>query len=286
MKNYACGLGLLILSAFALRAASVDFHDHIGMQIWSLRETAKTDTAAALELVKGYGLKEIETAGLGTLTLEQYGAAVKARGLVVVGMHNGYEDLGKKLPELIAEAKALGASYIVCPWIPHGKEGFTDALAHKVAADFNAWGKTVRAAGLKLGWHPHGFEFTPSEANPAETHFDIVARETDAENLVFEMDVFWVFHAGQDPAALLKKYGARWELMHLKDIRKGAITHLSTGGAPPTDNVPVGAGQVDWPTVLRTAQAVGTKHFFIEDETPAPLQNIPTSLKYLRGLKL
>ncbi len=286
MKKHLLGFGLLTLSAVALGAAPVDFHDHIGMQLWSLRETAKTDTPAALELVKNYGLKEIETAGLGTLTLAQYGAEARSRGLVVVGMHDGYEDLGKKLPELIADAKALGATYIVCPWVPHGKEGFTDELAHKVAADFNQWGKTCREAGLKLGWHPHGFEFTPSEANKNETRFDIVARETDPENLVFEMDVFWVFHAGQDPVTLLKKYGHRWALMHLKDIRKEAITHLSTGSAPPTDNVPVGGGQIDWPSVLRTAQKVGVKHYFIEDETPAPLQNIPTSLAYLRALKL
>jgi len=60
----------------------------------------------------------------------------------------------------------------------------------------------------------------------------------------FEMDVFWVFHAGQDPAKLLAKYPKRWALMHLKDIRKGAVTGLHTGSAPPTDNVTIGTGQI------------------------------------------
>lgn len=287
MKLTLLGLGLLSFSAVAIAApASVDFHDHLGMQMWSLRDTAKTDTKAALALVKDYGLQEIETAGLGTLTQDQYVAEMKSLGLRAIGMHAGYELLEKDLAAQIATAKALGATYIVCPWIPHGKEGFTEELAHKVAKDFNTWGKTVRAAGLKLGWHPHGFEFVKSKAGNGETMFDIVARETDPENLCFEMDVFWVFHAGQDPATLLKKYGQRWALMHVKDIRKGAITGLSTGSAPPTDNVPVGDGQIDWPSVLRTGQEVGVKHFIIEDETPAPLQCIPASLKYLRALKI
>jgi sugar phosphate isomerase/epimerase len=192
----------------------------------------------------------------------------------------------KDFPGLIATAKAFGAKYIVCPWIPHGKEGFTEELAHQVAANFNTWGKLCREAGLKLGWHPHGFEFVQTKAGNGETMFDIVARETDPKNLYFEMDVFWVFHAGQDPVKLLKKYGSRWELMHVKDIRKGAVTGLSTGSAPPTDNVPVGDGQIDWHAVLRTAQDVGVKHYLIEDETPAALQCIPASLKYLRALKL
>ncbi|HYP18105.1 MAG TPA: sugar phosphate isomerase/epimerase [Opitutus sp.] len=275
---------LLPLVAVALNAA--DFHDHLGIQMWSLRETAKESPTKALDLVKEYGLKEIETAGFGNLTVEQYAAEVKARGLVAVGTHAGYEALRKDLPGLIKTAKTLGAGYIICPWIGKGKEGFTEEMAHQVAADFNAWGKTVREAGLKLGIHPHGFEFVPTKAGNGETMFDIIARETDPENVVFEMDVFWVFHAGQDPVKLLQKYGKRWELMHVKDIRKGAVTGLTTGSAPPTDNVAVGSGQIDWPSVLRTAQEVGVKHYLIEDETPAPLQCIPASLAYLRDLKL
>ena len=74
--------------------------------------------------------------------------------------------------------------------------------------------------------------------------------------------------------------------MHVKDMRKGAVTGLSTGSAPPTDNVAVGTGQINWPQVLRTAQKIGVQHYFIEDETPTPLQCIPDSLKFLRALKL
>jgi len=284
--NLLCvGLPSVFISVAALAAPPVaDFHDHVGIQMWSLRETAKTDTPAALDLVKHYGLKEIETAGLGTLTVEQYAAALKSRGLAAIGMHAGYEELQKNLTGTISTAKALGAKYVVCPWIPHGKEGFTVEQAHKVAADFNAWGKTLHEAGLKFGWHPHGFEFVRSPSG--ESPFQVIVNETTPENLVLEMDVFWVFHAGQDPVKLLNEYPNRWGLMHVKDIRKGAVTGLSTGSAAPTDNVSVGTGQIDWAAVLSTAQKVGVKYYFIEDETPAPLQCIPASLKYLRGLKL
>jgi len=287
MKLKLLGLGLFSFTVAIFAATpAIDFHDHLGMQMWSLRDIAKTDVKAALDLVKGYGLKEVETAGLGNLTVEQYAAELKARGLVAVGSHAGYGAMKKDLPGLIATAKMLGAKYLVCPWIDHPKEGFTEELAHQVAKDFNAWGKTCREAGIQLALHPHGFEFLPTKAGNGETMFDIIARETSAENLSFEMDVFWVFHAGQDPVKLLKKYGNRWQLLHLKDIRKGAVTGLSTGSAPPTDNVPVGEGQIDWPAVLRTSQEVGVKHYIVEDETPAPLQCIPKSLKYLRAQKL
>ena len=99
------------------------------------------------------------------------------------------------------------------------------------------------------------------------------------------MDVFWVTHPGQDPAKLLKKYGSRWALMHLKDIRKGAKTGLYTGHAPLTDDVPLGTGMVNWPEVLKTAKEVGVKYYFIEDESPTVMDALPITTKYLSGLK-
>ena len=284
MKKLLLRLVLPLVPAVAV-AAGVDFHDHLGIQMWSLRDIAKQDEIKALDQVKAYGLVEIEALTPAKVPLDTYVAAVQAHGFQVVGLHAGYEALAANVEAVIATAKAFGAHYVVCPWIPHPKEGLSVAQAHQVAADFNKWGAALRAAGLQLGWHPHGFEFV-KPADGSGSPFEIVLAETQPENLVLEMDVFWVFHAGQDPVALLEKYGARWQLMHVKDIRKGAVTHLSTGSAAPTDNVAVGTGQIDWPAVLRTAEKVGVKHFFIEDETPAPLQCIPASLKYLRGLKL
>lgn len=272
-----------LATATAPLAALAGVQDHLGIQMWSLRETAKTDPIKALDLVKQYGLTEIETAGFGTLTQEQYVAAVKERGLKVVATHAGYEELQKNAGDVIKAAKALGARYVVVPWIPHPKEGFTVEQARKVAADFNAWGETLRESGLQLGWHPHGFEFVKDATG--QSPFEVIVNGTRPGNLVLEMDVFWVIHAGQDPFELLKKYGNRWALMHLKDMREGAETGLSTGGAPETDNVPVGQGQVAWQWLLRLADQVGVKYYVIEDETPNPLESIPASLKYLRGLK-
>jgi sugar phosphate isomerase/epimerase len=99
------------------------------------------------------------------------------------------------------------------------------------------------------------------------------------------MDVFWVVHGGGDPVALLNKYAGRWMGLHIKDIRKGAPTGLTSGSAPESDNVAVGTGAIDWPAVLSTAEKVGAKYFIIEDETSEPLTNIPLSLEYLRTLK-
>src|SRR6478736_480099 len=288
MKIPRCSAFALIASLLALPAvAAVDFHDHLGIQVWSLRDTAKTDLPGSLDLIKSYGLTEIEANGAPPIPIEQYAKLIKDRGLVSIGAHFGYEMLVKDLDTAVKNAKILGLKYAATAWIPHdGKIGLTAAQAHQAAIDFNRAGEAFRAAGIQFAWHCHGFEFVPLAEAGGKTAFEIIVAETKPENLALEMDVFWVFHAGQDPVTLLKKYPGRWQLMHVKDIRKGAVTGLSTGGAAPIDNVAVGTGQINWPAVLKTAQDNGTVYFFIEDETPTPLVCIPDSLKYLRALKL
>src|SRR5438093_1289803 len=92
-------------------------------------------------------------------------------------------------------------------------------------------------------------------------------------------------HSGQDAAKLLAKYANRWALMHLKDLRRGALTGIHTGHAPQSDDVPLGTGQVNWPAVLKEAAAAGVKHYFIEDESATPLEAVPKSVTYLQHVK-
>ena len=93
----------------------------------------------------------------------------------------------------------------------------------------------------------------------------------------------WITFGGGDPVALMKKYGSRWKLMHLKDLRKGAPKNL-TGSTGPENDVPLGQGEEDIPAILKEARAIGIKHFFIEDESVDPTMPVPQSIKYLRSL--
>ncbi len=44
------------------------------------------------------------------------------------------------------------------------------------------------------------------------------------------------------PAAWLRKYPNRWELMHIKDLKKGVTGNLS-GGTAKENDVAIGTGQ-------------------------------------------
>ncbi len=256
--------------------------DHpVGIQLVSLHEELGANLDRGLNLVKSLGFTLVETAGNYGLTGEQLRTQLDAHGLKAVSSHFQYPELEANLVGVIANAKAIGSANIIVPWIPHTGV-FDEAKAHKAAADLNAWGKVIKAAGLRLGYHPHGGEFEPLASGG--TGFDILARESDPDLLFFEMDVFWAVHAGQDPVALMEKFPGRWKMFHLKDMRKGAITGIFTGQAPITDFVPLGSGRVDWPAVLAEGRKEGVEYSFIEDEGVDPPKNILVSLRYLSSL--
>ena len=140
---------------------------------------------------------------------------------------------------------------------------------------FNAAGKALAEQGMKFYYHNHGYEFGPYRSG---TLFDLLVAETDPKYVYFQMDVLWTVFPGQDPAKLLEKYPDRWLLLHLKDLKKGVATGSLSGHTELTNDVTLGTGQVDWPALLRAAQKVGVKYYFIEDESPTVVDQIPQSL--------
>jgi sugar phosphate isomerase/epimerase len=272
---------LLLLAAATASASTVS--DHLGLQMWSLRvQQAQQGWRPALDEAKLLGFTAIEGAPPEGVTPEAYLAAIAERGMKLVSEGFSYEELTKDLAGSVAQAKALGVQYVMVAWIPHKGDTFTLEQAIRASADFNAWGAAFKAAGITFTYHAHGYEFRPQPEG--DTLFDRMVAATNPAYVGFEMDVFWVTHGGQDATALLRKYPDRWKLMHVKDIRKGAPVGLYTGHAPGTDDVPVGTGQVNWPSVLKAAKEVGVQWFFIEDESPAPLVDIPQSIAYVRSL--
>ncbi len=276
---------LLLTTIFAFAATALAepaFKGEAGLQLYSLREEFKADVPGSFDRVKAYGLKEVETASLYNLPAADYKKLLDERGLQAVSGHAQYDALKKDIATVARDAKAIGQKYVILPWYPHEIGNFSEADAKRAAQDFNTFGEALKKEGLTFGYHPHGYEFRPHGDG---TLFDIIVKETKPDLVTFEMDVFWVVHPGQDPVKLLEKHAGRWQLMHLKDIRKGAQTGIYTGKAPKTDDVPLGTGLVDWPSVLRTAAKVGVKHYFIEDESPEAAEAIKVSLKYLDSLK-
>ena len=284
MKRFLLPFLALVASASAIDLQG-DFKGPLGLQLYSLRETFKKDPTAAFDQTKALGFHYAEVSASTQLPPEKMKSELETRGITPIGAHFGYGDLKKDLPGAVKTAQAMGLKYAGVAWIPHEVGNFGEADVKKAAADFETFGKAFKEAGIQFFYHTHGYEFRPVSEGASETFFDHLVQQTNPNLVTYEMDVFWVFLPGVDPAKLLAKYPDRWALMHLKDMRKGAVRGVFTGKAPLTDDVPIGTGQIDWPEVLKQAAKCGVKYYFIEDESPTVNDALPVSIQYLETVK-
>lgn len=261
---------------------SESYHGPTGLQLYSLRDQFKEQgVVPVLDIVQKWGFKYVEVADTCGMTPAEFKAELDKRGMMPVGKHFPYERLRDDIAGVIREAKALGLMYVGCAYIGH-KAPFDEKQCRAGAAVFNKAGKALAGQGLKFYYHNHGYEFFPFGQG---TLFDLLMKETDPRYVYFQMDVLWTVLPGQDPARLLEKYPGRWLLLHLKDLRKGVPTGSLSGKTEKTNDVALGTGQVNWPALFSASQKVGVKYYFIEDESPAVMDQIPQSLRFLEHLE-
>ncbi|ERM84715.1 sugar phosphate isomerase [Rhodonellum psychrophilum GCM71 = DSM 17998] len=273
MKKKIFKLSLLI-SAILI---SANLHaQEIALQLYSLREQMKTDVSGSHQLVADWGIKNLEGGGTYGMAQEEYKKMLKALDLSIVAVGADYNKLKENPQEIIDNAKAYGAKYATCFWIPHTSGNFSFKEAMEAVELFNKTGKMFKDAGITLTYHPHGYEF--------KTHgdgflFDYILE--NARNFDFNMDVFWVQMGGGDPLAIMKKYPSKFPLLHLKDRAHGT-PGSSDGSGDVETNVVLGTGDVDIKGLIKQAQKSGTKYLIIEDESSRSVEQIPQSVAYIK----
>ncbi|WP_091873367.1 sugar phosphate isomerase/epimerase family protein [Pricia antarctica] len=272
---------LLSTGTIFCQSGNLLFPETPGLVSYTHRTSFEKDVSATLDTIKTLGITDMEFSNLFGKTPESLRSSLDERGIKCSSFGTGYDDLVKDTEEVARKAKVLGASFVRVAWIPH--EGTFDLDdAKKAVADFNRAGKILKEDhGLTFCYHNHGYEFEPYKKG---TLFDYLMQNTDPRYVSFEMDILWTFFPGQDPVQLLKKYGDRFKLMHLKDLRKGVKGDM-TGSTSKENDVPLGTGQIDIPAVLKAAKKAGIKHYYIEDESKLKSVQVPKTMAYLKSLK-
>ncbi len=253
----------------------------LGVESYTYRNSFPKSVIATLDTIKALGITDMEAGAPKGMTNAEFKKLCDERGIKISATGSGYEQIVKDPMEAVTKAKELGASFVMVAWIPHQKGQFSLDNAKKAVEDFNRVGKTLKENGLTFCYHNHGYEFHPYENG---TLYDYIVKNTNPDYVSFEMDILWAQHGGADPVDLLKKYGSRYKLMHLKDLKKGIKGDL-TGGTPPENDVTLGDGQVNIPEILRLAKKAGVKHYYIEDESNKEYEQMPKSIAYLKSLK-
>ncbi len=273
-------------------SGAATFSKPLGAQLYTLRSVLPDNPGPILKDLAaiGYAEAEVLQAGWDDMAPLVKDAGLKAVSIhirpgVVTGDFGGEQPMDQTTPQAAAEwAAGYGIEWFVMPYLPNDQRGETVDDYKALAAKLNAAAEAAKVAGLGFAYHNHAFEFGPLGDT---TPLDVLMSETDPELVKLELDVFWAKLAGHDPAQLIRDYGGRVALLHLKDLAPGVTTQYQEG-APAEWFKEVGNGVIDFAAVIQAAEENNAAHYFVEqDQTPGdPLDSLRQSYANLRSIEV
>ena len=253
----------------------------IGLELYTLRDQLTKDLLGTMKLVAGIGYKEVELYDLYGKTPAEFATILKDNGLTAPSGHYMTKHLMSNWEKHIEDAKTIGLEYMVNAILdPEERKTFDDYK--RLAELFNKAGEQTQKAGIQYCYHNHNFEF---KKYGDTTAYDYLPKALDPKLVNFEMDCFWVTHAGQDPVAYFEKHPGRLPLLHIKDM-KDEPAPTQAFDAKLGLFAHVGHGTIDWKRIFAAAPTGGMKQFYVEQDEceQPPLEAVKMSYEYLHGL--
>lgn len=256
-----------------------------GLALYTVRDAMMKDARATLEKVAQAGYVNIESAGYNNgkfynLSPTDFKALLAEMKLTPISAHQGTVTFAN-VDQQIADLKAAGFKYFVIPVPPMGTFTYDPVKksmgmkggAKSLAETLNILGAKCKAAGLELLYHNHDFEF--SKDGDGNVIMDYLLEHCDASIVNFQMDLYWVTKAGQDPVEYFKRYPGRFKIWHVKDMDdQGRFA-------------PVGNGKIDFKRILANKKLSGMQYYYVEQDmcfNETPLEAIVISHKGLANI--
>jgi sugar phosphate isomerase/epimerase len=274
--SLAAGLMLAPVASDLILNETDDKLKAFGIQLWTVKKALGEDPKGVLKQLSVDGYKIIESFqgnkgmfwGMSNTEFKKY---MDELGMSIISSHcTTGEDFEKKANE----AAAIGMKYLLNPFVPVQK---TVDDYKKIAEQFNKNGEICKKAGIRFGYHNHNHDFKMIDS---QVPMDIYLHNTDPALVDFEMDIYWVVTAKQDPEAWLKKYNNRFRLCHIKDRTKGATVDDAS--------CILGQGSIDFPKILKTAKKHGMHYYIVEQErydNSTEMDSAKADAEYLKKIK-
>jgi sugar phosphate isomerase/epimerase len=246
-----------------------------GLALYTVRDAMGKDPKGTLKSVADAGYAYVEAAGYADgkfygMEPLAFKSFLDSLGLEPKSTHMGGVTLDNA-DEQIAAAKAAGFQYFVIPVPPMGMFTFgPDGMGMKgtpaeLVSILKTIGEKCSAAGLKLLYHNHDFEFIAMKDGTILT--DYILENTDPAHVNYQMDLFWVTKAGVDPLTYFEKYPGRFKAWHVKDMNDSS------------QFAPVGTGNIDFKRILAEKSKSGMEYYLVD-----PLEAIKISHKGLEEI--
>ena len=220
----------------------------IAVQLYSVRKEIEKDIKGTLQRLQAIGFEAVETAFWPKdISIKQAAAHIKEAGLSVCSAHVELP-IGTQKELMIDAAREFGCTKMIWHGWPEDIRYASLEGTRQLAAIYNEANKFAKANGLSFGIHNHWWEFRNKVGK--RLVYEELLNLLDPD-IFFEIDTYWVKVAGHDPAAIVKKFGKRAPLLHIKD--GPAIWRESLADDNPDAMVAVGKGTQDFPSIIKAA---------------------------------
>lgn len=220
----------------------------LSVQLYTIRDEIERDLEGAINKISKIGFKYVETAFWPKgVNLDRASAAIRNAGLQVSSCHVEVPE-GNHRAALEETAKAFNCTRMIWHGWPEDKRYSSLQGTRDLIKSYNEAAAFAKTLGLTFGLHNHWWEFRNKvDGKPV---YEYLLKETDA-SIFFELDTYWVKVAGLDPAEVLKQFGSRAKLLHVKDGPARYHDKLADDNVDPM--TAVGKGTQDVPAIITAA---------------------------------
>ncbi len=214
----------------------------VSIQLYSLREEAKTDFPGVLKKVAEMGYAGVETGGLHGMSPAEVKKVCDDLGLKVSSAH-GPLPSKENVNEVVDCAKTMGFTRHISGF--GGQDLDTEEKCVAAAAKAQEAAEVLKGTGITFGLHNHWWEFDKDLGG--KTPHQILMEK--APGVFAQVDTYWVQVGGGDAAEVVKGLGPRAPLLHIKDGPLDIDGSLARDVAMTA----IGAGKMDWKAVIGAA---------------------------------
>jgi len=220
----------------------------IAVQLYSVRKELEKDMKGTLKRIADMGFEAVETAFWSKdMSVKQAGQYLKDAGLPVCSAHIELP-IDDQKAAFLETAKELGCKKMIWHgWPEDIRYGSLDGTKQLVAI-YNEANRFAKANGLQFGIHNHWWEFRNKVGK--RFVYEVLLDQLD-KDIFFEIDTYWVKVAGHNPADIVRKFGKRAPLLHIKD--GSAVWRDSLADDNPDPMVAVGKGTQNFPAIVKAA---------------------------------
>ena len=228
------GAAALSMPGFAITKPKTS-KPKIGFQLYSVRKQIEKDFETTIQKVAAMGYKGVETYALPpNIDLKHAAEVFKKNLLEVFSMHTELP-VGDQRAHILKLADAYGSQRVVYAGWPQGEKYKDKEAIEKTAATYNEVAAFLKIKGLKFGLHNHWWEF---ELVDNIYPFYYLLEHLD-KSIFFELDTYWIKVGGLTPSKVVRDFGSRAPLLHIKD-------GPAVKGEKGYEQVPVGNGSMDF----------------------------------------